>query len=206
MKILMNTLKRSGGSFGQLDTNYDANGFSLNSFSGTPEKLEFERDVDADAESELISAAVFVIADDEAYTCTSDSIDTINSDAITWVQFTGLGNVIAGKGISKTGNQLDIEMVRVDQAVSFNSGTTLHTVSHPSISDSAEWNSLQTHPMTMVYLNGVLLEPSDTQVNVGANSGGDYYIIYSNSATQIDLDTNLAIDGDKLTIIHASVS
>lgn len=46
---------------------------------------------------------------DEAYVCTNDSI-TLDTTVLTYVQFSGLGNVTAGNGLSKTGNTLDVNV------------------------------------------------------------------------------------------------
>ena len=194
--------KEDAGSYTQL-SNPGAGGFSINPFSGTGQALQLERPEDADTEEELISAAVFVIANDEAYTCISDQIASINTDDIEWVQFTGLGNITAGKGISKNGNTLDIEMLREDDVVSLSSDVHTFASSH----SQSYWQEVGLHPMTMVFLNGVLLQQATAAGNVGTagSADGDYFIQYANSANEIKLDTDLAIDGDKITIIHASM-
>lgn len=40
----------------------------------------------------------------------SDSVGVVGTDPITFVQFSGAGQIIAGEGLSKTGNQLDVNV------------------------------------------------------------------------------------------------
>lgn len=71
------------------------------------------RAADLDAGSEFPSAAIFVSAGtsyaDSGWTCTNDTV-TLGSTAITFVQFTGLGSIVAGAGLTKTGNTLDVNV------------------------------------------------------------------------------------------------
>lgn len=70
------------------------------------------RDTDADTWGELVSAYVFVeegtVNADNGFLCTVDAGGTLGSTAVNWVQFTGAGQVVAGNGLTKTGNQLDV--------------------------------------------------------------------------------------------------
>ena len=71
------------------------------------------RSSDCDTAEELNGAAVFVkegtAAADQGYIQTA-TISTIDSDSVTWVQFTGLGQITAGEALSKTGNTLNVEV------------------------------------------------------------------------------------------------
>lgn len=69
------------------------------------------RAADANSAAELKGAAVFVeegTLADQAYTMITDGAITVDTTALTWTQFTGLGQVVAGQGLVKTGNQIDI--------------------------------------------------------------------------------------------------
>lgn len=53
-------------------------------------------------EAPTVNAAVFVEDTDGGY--------TYDADTGVWIQFSGLGQVTAGAGLSKTGNQIDVEL------------------------------------------------------------------------------------------------
>ena len=66
---------------------------------------------DADIWNEHVSAYVFVERGntyaDNGFLCTVDTGGTLGTDPITWVQFSGAGQITAGAGLTKTGNTLD---------------------------------------------------------------------------------------------------
>ena len=70
------------------------------------------RAVDADVWGELISAYVFVESGttnaDMGYLSTVDAGGTLGTTAVTFVQFTGAGQILAGAGLTKSGNTLDV--------------------------------------------------------------------------------------------------
>lgn len=70
------------------------------------------RATDADAWLELVSAYVWVetgtVNADTGWLCTVDPTGTINTTAVTWVQFSGAGQITSGAGLTKTGNTLDV--------------------------------------------------------------------------------------------------
>jgi hypothetical protein len=70
------------------------------------------RATDADAWTELVSAFVFVESGtangNNGYTCTVAAGGTLGSTAITWVQFSGAGQITAGAGLTKSGNTLNV--------------------------------------------------------------------------------------------------
>jgi len=85
------------------------NGIYVVKASGAP-----DRSTDADAGAELTSNfAVFVeegtVNADQGYTLTNNGSITIGTTALVFTQFTGLGQIVAGTGLDKTGNTLDID-------------------------------------------------------------------------------------------------
>jgi hypothetical protein len=85
------------------------NGIYVVKASGAP-----DRSTDADLAAELTSNfAVFVeegtLNADQGYVLTNDGAITIGTTALTFTQFTGLGQIVAGTGLDKTGNTLDID-------------------------------------------------------------------------------------------------
>jgi hypothetical protein len=70
------------------------------------------RSTDADVWGELVSAYVFVesgtVNADVGYLATVDPGGTLGTTAVTFVQFTGAGQILAGTGLTKSGNTLDV--------------------------------------------------------------------------------------------------
>ena len=84
------------------------NGIYVVKVSGAP-----DRSTDCDIAAELTSNfAVFVEEGtanaDQGYVLTNDGAITVGTTALTFTQFTGLGQVVAGDGLSKTGNTLNV--------------------------------------------------------------------------------------------------
>ena len=71
------------------------------------------RSSDCDSAAELESMAIFVSQGstnaDAAYVQTAD-VTNIGSDTVTYVQFTGLGQITAGTALSKSGNELSVNV------------------------------------------------------------------------------------------------
>lgn len=69
------------------------------------------RATDADAEADLLGAAVWVLEGtanaDTGYTMTTNAPITVGTTGLSWVQFSGLGQITAGAGLTQTGNQID---------------------------------------------------------------------------------------------------
>ena len=69
------------------------------------------RSGDADTWDELVSAFIFVSEGttnaDNGFVMTADAGGTLGTTAVVWTQFSGAGSVIAGAGLTKSGNQID---------------------------------------------------------------------------------------------------
>jgi len=70
------------------------------------------RALDTNTWEELVSAYVFVeqgtVNKEIGFLCSVDAGGTLDSSPVTWAQFSGAGQIIAGAGLTKTGNQLDV--------------------------------------------------------------------------------------------------
>jgi hypothetical protein len=70
------------------------------------------RSTDADTWDELVHAYTFVesgtVNSNNGFVCTIAAGGTLGSTAVTWVQFSGAGQITAGAGLTKTGNTLDV--------------------------------------------------------------------------------------------------
>jgi hypothetical protein len=85
------------------------NGIYVVKLSGAP-----DRSTDADTGAEVTANfAVFVeqgtVNADSGFTLTNNGSVTVGTTALAFTQFTGLGQIIAGTGLDKTGNTLDID-------------------------------------------------------------------------------------------------
>jgi hypothetical protein len=106
------------------------NGIYVVKASGAP-----DRSTDADEGAEVTANfAVFVeqgtVNADSGFTLTNNGAVTIGTTALAFTQFTGLGQIIAGTGLDKTGNTLDI-----DSTVTTNDGT--QTLTNKTINGSS---------------------------------------------------------------------
>lgn len=70
------------------------------------------RATDMDAWTEVPAAYTWVeqgtANGDSGWLCTSDQGGTLGTTNITWTQFSGAGQITAGNGLTKTGNQIDL--------------------------------------------------------------------------------------------------
>ncbi|CAB4136480.1 hypothetical protein UFOVP312_1, partial [uncultured Caudovirales phage] len=70
------------------------------------------RSTDADTWNELVSAYTFIEQGTDngnnGYICTVQSGGTLGTTPVTWVQFSGAGQINAGAGLTKVGNTLDV--------------------------------------------------------------------------------------------------
>lgn len=132
------------------------NGIYVVAASGAP-----TRSADCDTAAELTSNfAVFVEQGttnaDQGYVLTNDGAITVGTTALAFTQFTGLGQIIAGTGLDKTGNTLDI-----DSTVTTNDGT--QTLTNKSISGSA--NTLTNIPNNALSNSAITI--NGTSVSLG---------------------------------------
>lgn len=72
----------------------------------------WSRSTDADTWDELVHAYTFVesgtVNSNNGFVCTVAAGGTLGSTSVTWVQFSGAGQITAGAGLTKTGNTLDV--------------------------------------------------------------------------------------------------
>ena len=72
------------------------------------------RTTDADANTGEITGGTFlfvqegILNQDTGWVCTNDGVVLVGTTALTFTQFSGAGQVIAGAGLTKTGNSIDV--------------------------------------------------------------------------------------------------
>ena len=97
------------------------------------------RAIDLSTWDEHVSAYLFVeqgtVNADVGYLCTVDTGGTLGTTAITFVQFNGAGQIVAGNGLTKTGNTIDV-----------GAGTGIAVTAAHSITGAAVDNYMLTQP------------------------------------------------------------
>ena len=153
------------------------------------------RSTDCDSADELNGAAVFCKEGssnaDQGFIQTSE-ISNLGSDNIVWVQFTGLGQITAGSGLTKTGNTIN---VAVDDSSIEISGDALQVkasgITNTMLSGGVENNKLQNSTISGVALGNNLSSLA------AATNGGVTFTSYNGSAgvSNLKLDITDLADG-----------
>ena len=163
------------------------------------------RATDMDAGSEFPSSAVFVqqgsTQGDFGYVCTNDAV-TVGSTAITFAQFTGAANVIAGDGLSKTGNELAVNVdnstleISADALKIKDSGVTATQIASAAVSTA----KIQDAAVTNAKLANSTISGKSLGANLdslsAAAAGALTMTAYNGSAAV----SNLAVNVDGVTV------
>ena len=143
------------------------------------------RSGDCNTADELNGAAVFckegTSNSDQGFIQTAE-IATLGSDSVTFVQFTGLGQVTAGEGLSKTGNTID---VNVDDSSIEISGDSLQ-VKASGITNAMLSGSIANAKLANSTISGVALGNNLASLTTATN-GGIQLTSYNGSAGVSDL-------------------
>lgn len=96
------------------------NGIYIVAASGAPSRAD-------DADQGDLTGGAFVFVEqgsanaDNGFVCTSNGTPTLGTDDVVFAQFSGAGSVTAGAGLTKTGNQLDVQVD--DSTIEINADT-----------------------------------------------------------------------------------
>jgi hypothetical protein len=87
-----------------------------------PYVLTRSEDMDGSPSSEIPGAFAFVeegtVNADSGWVCTTNAPVTMGTTAINFQQFSGAGSIVAGDGLTKTGNELSVNVDNVTTAIS----------------------------------------------------------------------------------------
>ena len=175
------------------------NGIYVVKVSGAP-----DRSTDADTGAELTSNfAVFVeegtVNADQGYVLTNDGAITIGTTALTFTQFTGLGQIVAGTGLDKTGNTIDI-----DSTVTTNDGVqtlTNKTLTSPTLTTPTLGAATATSiALPDALVGSALATASDSATTIDTWSASTYssakYIVQMKKAGDIEvIEVLVTVDG-----------
>ena len=163
------------------------------------------RATDMDADAEFPSSAVFVqqgsTQGDFGYVCTNDAV-TVGSTAITFAQFTGAANIVAGDGLSKTGNELAVNVdnstleISADALKIKDSGVTATQIASAAVSTA----KIQDAAVTNAKLANSTISGKSLGANLdslsAAAAGALTMTAYNGSAAV----SNLAVNVDGVTV------
>lgn len=109
------------------------NGIYVVTSLGGAGKYVLTRATDMDDAAEFLGGAVLVENGtaniNQGYVCTT-TVVTVGTDTVTFVQFTGVGDITAGTGLTKTGNTLSLTTLNGKYSSAANPNNTTWTVTH----------------------------------------------------------------------------
>ena len=129
------------------------------------------RAADMDAGSEFSSAAVFVsegsVNGDVGFVCTTDGTVVVGTTAITFSQFTGAAQIVAGDGLAKSGNTLSVNVD--DSSIELNSDAL--RVKASGITNAMLAGSIANSKLSNSTISGVALGSNLNSLSLASNSG-----------------------------------
>jgi hypothetical protein len=164
-----------------------------------------DRASDMDASPEFPGAAMFAregtLNADSGWVCTSDSVTTLNTDAVNFVQFSALSSYTGGSGITAGAGTIDMtdDDLRSTKLKARRFSLVISTLgSAETLGGATDGDTgMVDAEVAKVFLNGILIKKAGASNLVG----GDYFITENVGAqANILVDSNLAQVGDKVEI------
>lgn len=172
------------------------------------------RTTDFDIGSDITSAAVFVQEGtqngDQGYVCTTDQPIQIGITDLTFVQFSGAGSIIAGNGLSKSGNTLSVQADGSTLAVS-SSGVKVADggIANAQISNSAAiaYSKLSlTGSILNDDLAGSISDAKLSTITSANKVSGSAIQLGSNGGLENDSGLKINLDGSSLALGASGIS
>jgi len=189
------------------------NGVYTVNASGAP-----TRAVDADTAAEIVASfAVFVEEGtanaDSGFVLTNDGTITVGTTALVFTQFTGLGQVTAGTGLTKTGNTLNAvgtadritaNADSIDIASTYAGQSTITTVSSTTGITTGAWKATVIDPT----YGGTGVANTGKTITLGGNlttSGAFATTLTTTATTSVTLPTSGTLTSAAATLTAASI-
>jgi phage-related tail fiber protein len=173
------------------------------------------RAADANSWDELVGAFVFVEQGatnaDNGFLCTVDSGGTLGTTAVVFVQFSGAGQIVAGAGLTKSGNQLDIGTASATRIVVNADNIDLATVgtagTYRSVTTDAYGRvTAGTNPTTLSGYGITDAQPLDADLTAIAALAGTSGLLRKTAANTWSLDTTTYLTGNQSITISGDAS
>lgn len=148
------------------------------------------RATDADTTAEFgPNAFVFIeegtVNQDSGWVMTSNATFTLGTTAQTWVQFTGTGQIVAGAGLFKTGNTIDVQAA--DGSITVNADNI--TVGLVTVAKGG------TGATTVATARTALVVPGYFAASIGDGSATSYNIDHNLGTLDVIVDVYRVSDG-----------
>jgi hypothetical protein len=155
------------------------------------------RSTDMATGSNAAGASMFIeqgtVNGDMGFVCTSNKgADVVGTNDLTFSQYTGASNITAGAALSKTGDQLDVEVD--DSSIEISSDAL--RVKALGISDSMLAGSISNSKLSNSTISGVALGSSLNGLTASATGGLSLSATYNGSAA---VSASINLDGSSLS-------
>lgn len=176
----------------------------------------WSRATDADSDVEVTAGMFTFVAEgttnaDSGWVLTTNDTITLGTTALAFAQFSGAGQIVAGNGLTKTGNTLDVGTASTDRIVVNADNIDLATVSRTNSSGSAGSTFLQTittdsYGRVTAVASGVIQDATTSVKGVASFDSGDFNVTSGAVSIKASGVGNSQLENSAVTIGSTSVS